>query len=215
MCVHISIHTPICVCIYTQIYQKFYFNLLAKNRFRVYHGIFVSKFKTFACLYFRWLELRVSKSSGWLGVLTCSVSSLALVGLLRGRVCQSHFQPHTIHNLAMQCSYGLAGTCSVCKFCIAHIFSSHKINTYQLSKTTGRGGKKRKGNSQIFLQHLQSEAHMIFVNCKNSIFISMLPICIFPSLELWVEVQMNTRSSQMFSMKYYNRTTNISDFSLI
>lgn len=45
--IYIYIYTR--VCMHTQMYQKFYFSLLAKNRFRVSHSMFVSNSKVFAC----------------------------------------------------------------------------------------------------------------------------------------------------------------------
>lgn len=42
-------YTYTCVCMHTQIDQKFSFSLLAKNRFRVSHSMFVSNSKLLAC----------------------------------------------------------------------------------------------------------------------------------------------------------------------
>lgn len=63
MCIYKRTHTHIytCMCIHMQMYQKFYFHLLAKNRFKVYHYMSVFNFKNLCLSLFQVAGLQGKK----------------------------------------------------------------------------------------------------------------------------------------------------------
>lgn len=72
-----------------------------------------------------------------------SVSSLPFVRLLSWGICQHNFKSDPIQNLPMQSWNGIVGAHSVCKLGVPHIFSWHKVNFDQVTKTTATKQKEK------------------------------------------------------------------------
>lgn len=154
MCAYISIHT--------YINQKLYFNLLAKNRFKVYHYMLVSKLRIFACHYFRWLEFRVSRSPGWVGgTHLLSKFSGACWAPPRASLPTSPSASH--HSQSCHAMQWWPRWHLLCLQILhsPHFFQPQDKHLSIVQNDWGGGKKKRKSNLYIFLQHFQSEVCMI------------------------------------------------------